>query len=474
MTTANDSELLRLYVSEHSEPAFAELVQRHLNAVYAVALRQVGGDAHLARDIAQVVFATLARKATTLLDRPALGGWLFVTTHYAARDVVRSERRRRIRERETALELTPAIDVAADVDWEGLRRVLDEMMTALKEPDRAALWLRFFEGCSFADVGVRLRVTENAARMRVERALEKLRASLRRRGVDSTIGAVAFALSNQAGAAPTGLAAIVAQAACASAGAAGALVVAETFLTMSKIKIGLVSLLAVASAGTAIREVWASQVLRDEIDHLRTARDEGRQLHGKNQVLVAALAKSGAERPDLGELARLRGRIAKLKARPEGVLDSEMKPAAAWRNAGNATPADAYETMQWAQSQENIGAFAEFIRFGPRGKAKLDAFFANLPESVRLEFGSAENMIALNGPARTNHVAFQVLGQTEHGIKVTVHAWVRDSSGQERRHDMLLQRYEDGWRAAAFPEEMTENIIRSLDPATGKRLPKTK
>src|SRR6185369_16531648 len=83
-----DSELLRRYSAERSEPAFAELVRRHVNPVYAFALRRVGGDAHLAEDVAQIVFTTLARKATSLMDRPVLGGWLCRTTHFAARDIV--------------------------------------------------------------------------------------------------------------------------------------------------------------------------------------------------------------------------------------------------------------------------------------------------------------------------------------------------------------------------------------------------
>src|SRR6185295_15922620 len=100
MTTLEDAELLRRYAAEKSEAAFAELVRRHLSPVYAYALRQVGGDAHLAKDVAQIVFVALARKAASLSDRQVLGGWLCRTTHFAARDVVRVERRRRTREQE--------------------------------------------------------------------------------------------------------------------------------------------------------------------------------------------------------------------------------------------------------------------------------------------------------------------------------------------------------------------------------------
>ena len=63
---SDDSELLRRYAEARSQDAFAELVQRHLTLVYSTALRQAGGDAHLAQDVTQMVFTDLARKAAAL------------------------------------------------------------------------------------------------------------------------------------------------------------------------------------------------------------------------------------------------------------------------------------------------------------------------------------------------------------------------------------------------------------------------
>jgi hypothetical protein len=68
---AEDAELLRRYVDHRDEAAFTNLVGRHVNGVYSSALRRVGGDAHLAEDIVQQVFAALARKAGRLLDHGA-------------------------------------------------------------------------------------------------------------------------------------------------------------------------------------------------------------------------------------------------------------------------------------------------------------------------------------------------------------------------------------------------------------------
>ena len=174
-----DSELLDRYARTRSEDAFAELVRRHVNLVYSAALRQVNGDAHLAQDVAQTVFTDLARKAGSLARRESLTGWLYTSAHYAASKIVRTENRRRDREEKFMREPTnesragfqPA-QSAPEADWEKVRPALDDAMHELKESDRESLLLRYFENRQFAEVGAKLGLNENTARMRVERALE--------------------------------------------------------------------------------------------------------------------------------------------------------------------------------------------------------------------------------------------------------------------------------------------------------------
>jgi DNA-directed RNA polymerase specialized sigma24 family protein len=94
----SDSELLRHFARTNSEDAFAELVKRHVNLVYSAALRQMNGDEHFAKDVAQTVFADLARKAASLSRRETLTGWLYTSAHFAAAKIARTETRRRDRE----------------------------------------------------------------------------------------------------------------------------------------------------------------------------------------------------------------------------------------------------------------------------------------------------------------------------------------------------------------------------------------
>jgi len=96
----DDRQLLRRYAKDGSEAAFGELVARHVNLVYSAALRRTGGDAHLAQDVAQLVFTDLARKARSVPENVVLAGWLHRATRYAAAQLLRTERRRAAREQE--------------------------------------------------------------------------------------------------------------------------------------------------------------------------------------------------------------------------------------------------------------------------------------------------------------------------------------------------------------------------------------
>jgi hypothetical protein len=84
-----DSELLRQFARTNSQEAFAELVKRHVNLVYSAALRQVNRDEHLSKDVAQMVFTDLARKAGSLARHETLTGWLYTSAHFAAAKIMR-------------------------------------------------------------------------------------------------------------------------------------------------------------------------------------------------------------------------------------------------------------------------------------------------------------------------------------------------------------------------------------------------
>ncbi len=475
----DDATLLRRYADDKSEEAFAALVQRHLPLVYSIALRQVAGDAHLAEDVAQQVFTALARKAAALADRPALSGWLYRSTHFAASDVVRHERRRRAREQEahTMNEIFSAATPESVADWERVRPTLDAAIAELNERDRDAVSLRFFNGCSFADIGVRLRLTENAARMRVERALDKLHAALARRGVTSTTAALGLALAQQAGAVvPASLVASVTSTALAGAAAGGGAWLA--IFTMSKIKFGIVAALLLAGLATVVVEANANRGLRAEIATLESAASRAPALRTENRQLEAKLQQAAAANPDADELVRLRARAAQLRARPDGVDEALMKPAAAWQNVGRTTPQAALETGLWAVTNGDAEFFLRGYVFPGEMKSGMATFFGSQSEVVRARYGTPERLLGelwRLTPPEGIPVAYQLL-DTKLSFKsdtdtATLRAWARFPSGEEKGATINMKRDATGaWGIAAGnnSDAAWAKLAARIDQASGE------
>lgn len=249
---APDEELLRRFAHDRDESAFTELVRRRIDFVYAVALRQVGGDAHLAQDAAQEVFLDLARKARSVAAAPALVSWLYTATRFAAAKVRRRQTRWLSREQE-ALTMNTILSDGTDPEWETLRPVLDEAMHELGDQDRTALLLRYFENRPLAEVGATLGLAENSARMRVDRAIAKLRTRLAKRGISSTAAALGSTLAAQpAITSPIGLAASAATGALAAAAAAPVVATGTFLFAMNKIAVAAIGIAAALTATVVI------------------------------------------------------------------------------------------------------------------------------------------------------------------------------------------------------------------------------
>jgi uncharacterized protein (TIGR03435 family) len=204
MLEPDDAALLREYTENGSETAFTTLVERYVNLVYSIALRRVGNP-QAAEEITQAVFTILARKAKSLGARTVLTGWFYQTTQWLAANFLRDEYRRQKREREAAME--SMLNKTGTETWSQIAPLLDDALAKLGERVRNAILLRFFENKDFRGVGMALGASEPAAKMRVNRALDKLRRFFLRRGIVLSAAAIAGAVSaNSVHAAPAGLA----------------------------------------------------------------------------------------------------------------------------------------------------------------------------------------------------------------------------------------------------------------------------
>src|SRR5476651_1672004 len=233
MKMTSDLDLLGQFAREKSQDAFTALVNRHVNLVYSAALRQVRSP-QLAEEIAQSVFADLARSGTGILpvnEASSLAPWLYAVTRRTAIDVIRKESRRQLRE-QIAIEMNDMNATANE--WTQIEPLLDDAMAALDETDRAAILLRYFENKNLREVGASLKISDDAAQKRVSRAVEKLGEFFSKRGVSVGAGGLAIVISaNAVQSAPVGLALTIANASF----AAGTTLTFMKIATATKLKL---------------------------------------------------------------------------------------------------------------------------------------------------------------------------------------------------------------------------------------------
>jgi RNA polymerase sigma factor (sigma-70 family) len=266
MGNIGDMELLQEYAFRKSEDSFSTVVSRHINLVYSVALRQVGNTQH-AEEITQAVFLTLARKARSLGKNTVFSGWLFHTTRLTAANFQRSELRRTRREMEAFMQSNLNEDTTDS--WREIGPLLNDAIASLGAKERDAVVLRFVEGRNLKEVGATLGVSEEAAKKRVSRAVEKLRAFFGSRGArissDVLSGVIEAKAMQLAPASLAGL--VISQALNQATATPSALVLMKTtlkWLAWTKMKTALATATALLFASATIGIMTAASSSKEQ------------------------------------------------------------------------------------------------------------------------------------------------------------------------------------------------------------------
>lgn len=410
---ASDQELLRAFVRERSEDAFRQLVNRHLNLVFATA-RRILGDPQLAEEVAQGVFLLLARKAGEIGNQQPLAGWLYHTARHQALNASRAEGRRRQREQAAAAMQTDA--TTPEPEW--IAAELEGAMEELATEDRDTLVLRFLDGRQLREVGVELGISEEAARKRVSRALDRLRGIFGKRGVALSTGLLATALAGQAGAAaPVGLGATIVASALTGLTAASATAIATTQTTTIMNLLNLKTAAAIVGAA-AVTGATTYLVQERETERLRADYQTLNETHGnlaeeQREALslvqlrdeqIAALKRDVADLPRLrGEVDRLNRELAQLvKVSADNArLGKEIERVKNELAVLRTRPAEAQTTSEQSNKSAPVSLQTRVFHFLPEKLA------ARLPQVIGASDrnGSTSQLLArylqLNGVSLT-------------------------------------------------------------------------
>jgi RNA polymerase sigma factor (sigma-70 family) len=383
MSSMDDMQLLREYASRNSEEAFATLVSRHIDLVYSAALRHVGNH-HQAQEISQAVFVILARKARSLSAGTVLAGWLFRTARLTAANYLRTEIRRARREQEAYMQSDPTNNNGER--WREVAPALNDVIDSLREKERDAIVLRYLQGKDYRQVAATLGGSEEAAQMRVSRALEKMRKQFAKHGIATSAAALAGVMAAQgAQAAPSGVATTVSAAAIHGATlSASTLTVVEGTLKLmawTKVKFavgaGVVALLAWQYHQNAVeaRQVEAArETLARDRKTFAAQEDRIAALEQQNAAIVET-RQSQAQELDLLRVRRKSGvRQANQAANtPTTLLSATLQDP----------EARAFLRTQMVNNyRQRYGALAKELRIDPEEGDKLVQFAAD--ESMKV------------------------------------------------------------------------------------------
>ena len=401
-----DVQLLEAWVRHQRQADFTEIVRRHLGLVRGIARRQLDQDC--SEDIAQQVFAILARKASSLAGLRSLGAWLHQVTLLECRRAVRSRIRER-RNQEAAMQ-NLTIAGARDPLAEALP-YLDAAIAGLSESDRELILLRYSEGLTFSQAAKHTGRNEAALRQQASRAVEKLSGMLRRRGVCVPAATLTTGLGiHLAGSSTASAALLVSAAALTSAGGISGLSLAGiTFLIMNTKQSIIAGAVFAAFLVTGPLAWRANQIHRAEkslaaVSPIPTARNMEKTI-AKIAELSPAPQKTKSVRTRFAKPLSEADRQNMMAALPQ-IFDENIKAAMtewyerdAWLEARNAAAAlglsDAMETelrqfivSEHARNNDHSRADiekADQATMRREGEARRDAWFTSRLNPQQME-----------------------------------------------------------------------------------------
>lgn len=382
--------------------------------MYASALRRTGGRADLAQDAAQIVFIKVARDPLRISRLKSAAGWLFQAARFAARDLMRSEQRRVVREQRAGLTAEPA-EPSPVLPHEDLRPVIDGLLDGLSAADREIVLLRYLEETPLDEIARKLEIDEGAARKRAERALERMRRQIANRaGQGSAASLVGFLAEQGTRAVPPAVLPAVIHGSVAAALSQPTLSAFGPALEALQAAGGIAGIVALLSIGAAVFELAGER------------RDRRTLVSARETKLGAATLLASRERASASgaDGARMQGRAQPARAQSAA---QNLGVAARERGARFLAAHPEMQRLIESESQDHVGWWHAAV--GRRIGLSSDQI-AKWNELCVQEGGQAVTI----GDTATSMTVDQSLGHLSHNEFLEQQAEVLGSDGLARYH----------------------------------------
>jgi hypothetical protein len=261
---------------------------------------------------------------------------------------------------------------------------------------------------------------------------------------------------------------------------------------MSTMKVMIIVAALVAGAAIPLYlQRDTNQRLQAEVERLQKENTDLLLIQEQARAAAPSAEEERRQRRDRDEILQLRAEVAELrrrvqetaKAAPQTAQKSAPAqdprieapnpgppvlegfiPAASWANAGQTTPAAAYETFQWAKARGDTQTLAKTLVMDESAQQRAEQIYASLPREVQSKFSNPHEMVTKLLADSTQAAGMRFLSQQEQGQdEVLLMAQWQYVDGRIRDGEVRFHRYEDGWRQVV-PEGIVQKLSLSLVP----------
>lgn len=230
--------------------------------------------------------------------------------------------------------------------------------------------------------------------------------------------------------------------------------------------------------------------LRETLAWEQSQARERTRLIAEHERLIAGQATAAEIADVLAEralVAQLRAQLTVMQRRAQDANTSRPVPANVppvappslaghvlayqlWQNAGQATPAAAFESILWASSVGDIDVLVKLIAFEPEARSQAEDLFSQLPDAVRKEFVSPERLIAFLTAKDVPLGSATILNQYSTPTETKVSAQIFDAEGKQKVVLFSMQPNGADWRLVV-PGNAIKRYTAWLVPGSIKTLP---